>query len=159
MAARGSRKDLVQIADHVVERMEALIAIMQDAADQVSCGTPLENVPVGSYQLYLAKKEFDDDESEPAESIVYAVDYEDFIRILENTAEAQGVCLDELSELEVVLPESEFGEDLVTGGFGNFKGVSVQVRNDCGRFEARGLAVACVAEEDVVFCLPLRERI
>ena len=166
--ARGQKKDLMRIACCVVERMADLIAVMQDAADQVSCGVALENVSVGSYQIYLAKKEFNDDESEQAESVVCVMDYEDFIRILENTAAGQGVCLDELSELEVVMPEAEFGEDLVTGGFGNFKGISVQVRNDCleelmqavcRQFEACGLELSCVGEGDVLFRLPLQERI
>ncbi len=167
MATRGPRRDLVQIAECVVERMEDLIAIMQHAADQVSRGMPLESVHVGRYQLYLAKKDSGDDEFGQAEAVIYAIDFEDYVRILENTAAEQGVCLRELTELEVVLPEAEFGEDLVTGGFGNFKGVAVQIRNECleelmqavcRQFEARGLAVACIAGEDVVFCLPLRER-
>ena len=167
MEARGPRRDLVQIAGCVVERMEDLIAMMQHAADQVSCGVPLESVPVGRYQLYLAKEDSDDDEPGQAEAVVCAMDFEEYVRILENIAAEQGVCLRELAELEVVLPEAEFGEDLVTGGFGNFKGIAVQMRNECleelmqavcRQFEARGLAVACIAEEDVVFCLPLRER-
>jgi hypothetical protein len=167
MTTRGLRRDLVQIAECVVERMEDLIAIMQHAADQVSGGMPLENVQVGSYQLYLAKKDSEEYESGQAEAVVYAMDFEDYVRILENTAAEQGVCLRELAELEVVLPEAEFGEDLVTGGFGNFKGFAVRIRNEyleelmqaaSKQFEARGLAVACIAEEDVVFCLPLRER-
>jgi len=95
-------------------------------------------------------------------------DYEEYIRILEHIANEQGICLNEQAALEVVMPEAEFGEDLVTGGFGNFKGISVQVRNNCleelmqavcRQFEARGLALSCVAEENVVFCLPFRERI
>jgi hypothetical protein len=167
MAAKGPRRDLEQIADRVVERMEDLIAIMQDAADQVSRGISLENVNVGSYQLYLAKKDIEEDESGQAEAVVCAIDFEDYIRILENVAAEQGFCLDEQAELEVTMPEAEFGDDLVTGGFGNFKGVSVQIRNDCleelmqavcQHLEARGLMVACIAEDDVIFCLPLRER-
>lgn len=168
MAAEDPRRDPARIAECVVERMGDLIAIMQDAADQVSRGMPLENVHAGGYQLYLAKKDSEEYESGQAEAVVCAMDFEDYIRILENTAAEQGICLRELAELEVILPEAEFGEDLVTGGFGNFKGLAVQMRNEyleellqavCKQFEARGLAVACIAGEDVVFCLPLRERI
>lgn len=167
MEAEEPRMDLTRIAGCVVKRMEDLIDIMQNAADEVARGVPLECIPASRYQLYLAEKHSDDDEPGQAEAVVCAMDFEEYIRILENIAAEQGVCLRDLTELEVVLPEAEFGEDLVTGGFGNFKGVDVQIRNECLeelmqavfiQFEARGLAVACIAGEDVVFCLPLRER-
>jgi hypothetical protein len=54
---------------------------------------------------------------------------------------------------------------MVTGGFGNFKGASVERHNDCllrlmevvsSLLERRGLNVACIPDEDVVFYLPLR---
>ncbi len=53
---------------------------------------------------------------------------------------------------------------MVTGGFGNFKGVSVEQHNDCllelmeavsCHLKRRGLAVACIPHEDVIVYLPL----
>jgi hypothetical protein len=93
------------------------------------------------------------------------MDYEEYLRILDRFARESGLCLDEQTELEVTLPEMEFGEDMVTGGFGNFKGVSVEHHNDCllrlmdavsSLLERRGLNVACIPDEDVVFYLSLR---
>ena len=68
------------------------------------------------------------------------------------------------TRLEVTLPESEFGEDMVTGGFERYKGLSVEQHNECLEelmeavcysWRERGLAVACVPDEDVIFYLPL----
>jgi hypothetical protein len=59
------------------------------------------------------------------------MDYDEYLRILDNVARENGLCLDEMTELEVSLPEMEFGDDMVTGGFENFKGASVEQRNDC----------------------------
>ena len=63
--------------------------------------------------------------------LVGVMDYDEYLRILDNVARENGLCLDEMTELEVTLSEMEFGDDMVTGGFGNFKGVSVELHNDC----------------------------
>jgi hypothetical protein len=67
----------------------------------------------------------------------------------------------------VRMPEAEFGENMITGGFGDFKGFSVEIRNDLleklldavqSSLRDRGLIVTCVTDEEVLFCLPLRRR-
>jgi hypothetical protein len=119
---------------------------------------------VAGFALYLARADHGDDQSR-ALALVGVMDYDEYLRILDNVARENGLCLDEMTELEVSLPEMEFGEDLVTGGFGNFKGVSVEHHNDCilrlmdavsSLLERRGLNVVCIPDEDVVFYLPLR---
>ena len=136
---------------------------MQDAANQITCGRPLEEIDVAGFALYLARRDQDDDQSR-AQALVGVMDYEEYLRILDDVARESGLCLDELTELEVTLPEMEFGEDMVTGGFGIFKGISVERHNDCllelmeavsHLLERRGLTVACVPDEDVIFYLPL----
>jgi hypothetical protein len=53
---------------------------------------------------------------------------------------------------------------MVTGGFGNFKGASVEQRNDCllrqmdavsSLLERSGMNVVCIPDEDVIFYLPI----
>ena len=162
MASERDRKDLEIIAARAVESLENLLKVMQNAASQISCGRALEEVDVAGFALYLARADQDDDR---VRALVAVMDYEKYLRILDSVAREGGLCLDELTELEVTLPEMEFGEDMVTGGFGNFKGVSVARHNDCllrlmdvvsSLLERRGLNVACIPDEDVIFYLPLR---
>jgi len=157
------RKDLEKVAARAVDCLEDLLRVMQNAANQISCGRALEEIDVAGFALYLARTDQDDDQSR-AQAVVYAMDHEEYLSILDRVASKSGLCLDELAELEVRLPEMEFGEDLVTGGFGDFKGISVERHNDCLQelmeavstlLERRGLAVACIPDEDVIFYLPL----
>lgn len=163
MALEKPEKDLEQIAANVVESLEALIQVMQDAANHVSHGLALEDAPVGDYQVYLAREKTEGGQSQ-AKAVVCTMDFEDYIHLIEKTAAEKGICLDESTELKVNLPEAEFGEDMVSGGFENFKGITVEVCNDClnelmgmicSLLEARGLSMACVPDEDVIFYMPL----
>ena len=162
MKSENDRKDLEIVAARAVECLEDLLRVMRDAADQISCGRALEEVDVAGFALYLARRDQDDDS---VRALVGVMDYDEYLRILDNVAREDGLCLDKMTELEVSLPEMEFGEDMVTGGFGNFKGLSVEQHNDClvrlmdavsTLLEKRGLNVACVPDEDVIFYLPLR---
>jgi hypothetical protein len=162
MTSEMDRKDLEKVAARAVECLEDLLRVMRDAADQISCGRALEEIDVAGFALYLARADQDDDR---ASALVGVMDYEEYLRMLDRVAREGGLCLDELTELVVTLPEMEFGEDMVSGGFGNFKGVSVEQHNDClfrlmeavsTLLEERGLNVACVPDEDVIFYLPLR---
>ena len=164
MTSEMGRKDLEMVAARAVECLEDLLRVMQDAVDQISCGRALEEIDVAGFALYLARADQDEDQSR-AQALVGVMDYEEYLRILNRVARECGLCLDELTELVVTLPEMEFGEDMVSGGFGNFKGVSVEQHNDClfqlmdavsTLLEKRGLNVACVPDEDVIFYLPLR---
>ncbi len=155
--------DLERIAACVVESQEALLKVMEDAAKQLSCENALEDIDVAGFPLYLAKSQ--ECYQKRAQAVVCAMDYEEYLRLLNRIASKNGLCLDESSKLEVSLPEMEFGEDLVTGGFENFKGIYVEPRNDClielmeavsTLLEKRGLAVTCIPDEDVIFYLPIR---
>ena len=164
MKSEIDRKDLEIIAARAVESLEDLIKVMQDAANQISCGRALEEVDVAGNTLYLARADQCDDRSR-AQALVGVMDYDEYLHILDNVARENGLCLDEMTEREVSLPEMEFGDDLVTGGFENFRGISVEQHNDCllrlmeavsSLLERRGLNVVCIPDEDVVFYLPLR---
>jgi hypothetical protein len=163
MAIRKPTYGLEEIADQVMERLADLIRVMQDTADHVSCGLALENAPVCDYQIYLLREKNEEGQSH-AKAIVSPMDYDDYIHLLEKTAAELGIYLDESTELKVNLPEAEFGEDLISGGFENFKGVTVEVRNDylerlmetvCRLLEAKGLSMARSSDEDVILYLPL----
>ncbi len=65
MTSEIDRKDLETVAARAVERLEALLGVMQDAANQISCGRALEEVDVAGFALYLARADQDDDESRP----------------------------------------------------------------------------------------------
>ena len=164
MKSEIDRKDLEIIAARAVESLEDLIKVMQDAANQISCGRALEEIDVAGNTLYLARADQCDDRSR-AQALVGVMDYDEYLHILDNVARENGLCLDEMTEREVSLPEMEFGDDLVTGGFENFRGISVEQHNDCllrlmeavsSLLERRGLNVVCIPDEDVVFYLPLR---
>jgi len=166
MVTAKNRASLEEIAARVVARMDDLIVAMQDATEQVSSGRALEIVPKGGYRLRLERADPEAGQSQ-AEAIVCAMDVEEYYHILHSAASELGLCLDETEELEVSIPDAEFGENMITGGFGNFKGISVELVNEsleelleavCCRLKARGLAFACVPDEDVIFYLPLTRR-
>jgi hypothetical protein len=164
MKSEIDRMDLEAVAVRAVESLEDLIKVMQDAATQISCGRALEEVDVAGNTLYLARADQCDDQSH-SQALGGIMDYEEYLRILDRVARESGLCLDEQTELEVTLPEMEFGEDMISGGLENFKGASVEQCNDCllrlmdavsSLLERRGLNVVCIPNEDVVFYLPLR---
>ena len=165
MKSEIDRMDLEAVAVRAAESLEDLIKVMQEASNQISCGRALEEVDVAGNTLYLARADQCDDQSHSPQALVGVMDYEEYLCILDRVARESGLCLDEQTELEVTLPEMEFGEDMITGGFENFKGVSVKQHNDClvklmtavsSLLERRGLAVTCTPDEDVIFYLPLR---
>lgn len=153
---------LERAASRAVDEMEGLISTMERAAEAVALGHDLKEIEVGGHQIYLALGE-----EGREEAVILAMDFEEYFDLLSDAASAVGLDLEEAAELEVRMPETEFGENMITGGFGDFKGFSVQLRNDPldALLEAvrsslveRGLVVACVPDEEVILCLPLSRR-
>jgi hypothetical protein len=146
-------KDRLSIAvKTALDMMNELISIMEQAAKQINNGLFLEDIQVGRHQLYIVS-------NENRRAIVYVWDSEDYYRILESAASHAGICLDEAVHLEINLPEAEFGENMITGGFQAWKGLSVGLRNDplelmqeeiCSQLRKRGLIVNCNRDEDIV---------
>jgi hypothetical protein len=157
MASKGAGPKMDAIADRAWERLEELIALMEKAADRVARGGRLEEMDVGDHQLYMATEDLQQD-------IIFVWEAEDYFRLLETAASELGVCLDDAEEISVQLPEAEFEDCMVTGGFEAWKGLFVERKNVlleelleclCRRLEARGLAVNCSDEEYVIFRLPV----
>ena len=159
------QEDLQKIAARVMQYLEGHLLAMQKARDQISSGKAAEEIDNLGYRLYLARKD-PTDKSSRAEAILCTLDYDEYCQILERAAGEFGLCLDEETEIEVMLPEAEFEENMITGGFEKFKGLAIEHHNECleelmvavcRRIKERGLAVACVPDEDVIFYLPLSE--
>ena len=55
MRSEIDRMDLEAVAVRAVESLEDLIKVMQNAANQISCGRALEEVDVAGNTLYLAR--------------------------------------------------------------------------------------------------------
>lgn len=153
---------LERTASRAVKTMEDFITTMRRAGDEVALGRDLKEIEVGERQIYLATSE----ESQER-AVILAMDFDEYFHLLADAALREGLDLEEAEELDVMMPEAEFGEDMITGGFGNFKGFSVELRNDLleelleavrSRLQDRGLVVACVPDEEVIFCLPLGRR-
>jgi hypothetical protein len=106
-----------------LEMMEEFISIMELAANQICKGCTLDEMQVEDYRLYLASHEYQ-------KAIVCVWDADEYFLVLESAASKAGLCLDETVRLDVQLPEAEFGENLVSGGFQVWKGLSVDLRND-----------------------------
>ena len=157
------KKELDHISSLVVQDMEEILKAMNKAADQISSGRAAEEKDDSGYQLYLARKD-SKDKSSRIEAVLYALDHEEFYRRLEATAAVSGLCVEQETRLEVELPEAEFEENMITGGFEKYKGLVVEHNNQCleelmlavcCRLRERGFAVACVPDEDVIFYLPI----
>jgi hypothetical protein len=146
------------IADRAWERLEELIAVMEKAADRVALGGTLEEIDIGDYQLYIAIEDQQQD-------IICVWEAEDYFRLMEAAAFETGICLDDTEEISVQLPEAEFEDCMVTGGFMAWKGISVERKNVpleelldclCRKLKARGVAVNCIDDEEyVIFRLPV----
>ena len=113
-----------------------------------------------NYQLYMASHEYQ-------RAVVCVWDSDDYFCVLESAASKAGLCLDEAAQLDVQLPEAEFDENMISGGFQVWKGLSVDLRNDpleslieeiCHRLKKRGFSVNCTLDEEVAFCLPINRR-
>jgi len=157
------RKELGNISRLVVKDLEGILRAMNKAVDQISSGRAAEEIDDSGYQLYLARKDSQDVGSR-IEAVLYALDHQEFYRLLEMAAYKSGLCLEEETRLEVALPEAEFEENMITGGFEKYKGLAVEHHNQCLEelmvavcrcLQERGFAVACVPEEDVLFYLPV----
>ena len=163
MTTAKGREELDAVAAKVLEGLDDILRVMQRAAEEIACGKRPEEVDISGLPLYMARSK--EDQSGQVRGVVYAMDYDDYLEMLDRVATESGLCLEELTELEVNLPQMEFGEDLVTGGFEDFKGICVERHNQCilqlmeavfVLLQGRGLSVACIPDEDVLLYLPLR---
>lgn len=162
MIPGDSRTRLDSIAREAIEMMDELIAAMETAAEQIASGQAPQEIDVREYNLYMAP------EAEgKGSAVVCFYDPEEYFDLLAAAASKAGVSLEAMTELEISHPESEFGENMITGGFGAFKGLSVEMRNQpleellelvVRRLKERGLSVSCVAGEEVIFYLPVRTQ-
>lgn len=163
MSAQKRKNEIFMISVRVMQDLEGHLLAMEKAAEQISSGQKIESINDSGYHLYLARKD-PKDRCSLAEAVLSTMGYEDFSRLMERTAEQFGLCLEDETKMEVVLPDAEFEENLVTGGFERFKGLVVEHHNECleglmvavcQRLKERGFSVACVPDEDVIFYLPL----
>ncbi len=161
MNPEDSRARLDFAASRAIEMMDELITAMERAAEQIESGRAPREIAVGEYELYMASQ------AEGEVVVICALDQEEYFDLLDNAASKSGLCLDAMTEIEVRLPETEFGENMISGGFGAFKGLSVEMRNSpfeellelvSQRLEERGLSMSCVAEEEVIFCMPVKTK-
>ncbi len=162
MTPGDSRTGLELVACRAIEMMDELIAAMENAAEQIASGRAPQEIDVKEYQLYMAPEA-----EEGKTAVVCFYDPEEYFDLLDAAALDTGVRLEAMTELEIRLPESEFGENMITGGFGAFKGLSVEMRNQPleellemigRRLAERGLSMSCIAGEEVIFYLPVRTR-
>ena len=157
------RNEMQKIAARVMLYLDGHLQAMQKARDQIQSGRAIEEIDDFGYHLYLARSD-PKDRSSRAEAILCTLDFEEYYGILQRAAGEAGLCLEEETKIEVMLPEAEFEENMITGGFEKFKGLAVEHHNECleelmvtvcSQIQKRGLAVACVPDEDVIFYLPL----
>ena len=118
-----------EIAGRALKRLHALILVMELAVDQVASGGAPEDIDVGDYQLYMTEG------SEQA--IVCVLSAEEYFDLLDAVVSEAGVCLEDAEELVVNVPEPEFEESMVTGGFMAWKGFAVEKKSR--RLETSGL--------------------
>ena len=162
MTSDKGREELDKVASKVLEGLDGILRVMQRAAEEIASGKPPEDIEISGLPLYMARSK--EDPSGRVRGVVYAMDYDQYLQMLDQVATKSGLCIEEQTELEVNLPQLEFGEDLVTGGFEDFKGICVERHNQCILelmeavfilLQRRGLSVACIPDEDVLFYLPL----
>lgn len=162
MTSGDSRDRLELVACRAIEMMGDLIASMERAAEQIANGRPFQEVDVSRYQLYMASEA-----GGGRGAIVCIWDIDECIDMICTTASKEGVPLEAMTHLDVKLPASEFSEDMASGGFDTWKGVSVDMCNDpfeklldliCDKLKERSLTMRCTDEEDVILYLPVQRN-
>jgi len=156
-----TRLDL--IACRAIEMMDDLISAMERAAEQIASGESLQGIDVSKYQLYMAS------ETEGGRRAVVCIwDADKCFDLIISAASEAGLCLDAMTKLDVKLPAAELGENMTSGGFDTWKGISVDMCNDpleellelvCERLKERSLTLLCTEDDEVIFYLPVRENI
>jgi hypothetical protein len=150
---------LESIALRVVQRMEELLAAIDHADEQLACGAAPEEVAAGDYQIYLAS-------IDSQRAIVCAWESEEYFDLVSSAALEMGLDLEALAQVETKLPEVEFAEGMVTGWFGAYRGVSVEMRNDsleeildmvCIMLEKKGLHMSLDPDEEMILYKILRQ--
>jgi hypothetical protein len=163
MTSGDSHARLDLIACRVIAMMDDLIAAMERAAEQIASGQSPQEIDVRKYQLYMAS------EAEGGGRAVVCIwDIEECFELISSAASEAGVCLEATTKLEVKLPAVEFGENMISGGFDTWKGISVDVCNDpleelldlvCEKLKERSLTLRCTDDEDMIIYLPVREKV
>jgi hypothetical protein len=158
MASKGASTKVDAIADRAWERLEKLIEIMKKVADLVAVGVTLEEIDIAGYPLYIAIED-------QRKDIICVWEAEDYFSLVEAAAFDEGVCLDDTEEISVQLPEAEFEDCMVTGGFMAWRGFSVERKNIlleelleclCRRLKAQGMNVNCIDDEEyIILSLPV----
>jgi hypothetical protein len=155
----ASGVSLENIAQRVVQRMEKLLLAMDRADEQLASGAAPEDVAAGDYQIYLASVD-------RQRAIVCAWESEEYFDLVSSVAREAGLDLDALAQVETKLPEVEFREGMVTGWFGAYRGISVELRNDfleeildmvCTVLEKRGLHMSLDPDDEMILYRLLRE--
>jgi hypothetical protein len=156
---QASGVSLENIALRVVQRMEDLLAAIDQADEQLSAGAAPEEVAAGDYQIYLAS-------IDSQRAIVCAWESEEYFDLVCSAAKEMGLDLEALAKVETKLPEVEFAEGMVTGWFGAYRGVSAEMRNDsleeildmvCTILEKRGLYMSLDPDDEMVLYKLLRQ--
>lgn len=146
------------VAERAMKRLEDMIAVMKEAALQVSSGCRLEDIDVGRYRIYTLPKSEGYDKA-----IICVWSSDEYFNLFSSSAAEEGVSLDDLTDLDVQLPDSEFEDGMVTGSFSAWKGISVEMRNEAlellidivtERLKERGLVVGSITD-GVIFYMPL----
>lgn len=157
------RREMHKIAAKVMLYLDGHLQAMHKAKEQLLSGRAIEEIDDLGYRLYLAKRD-PNDKSSRIEAVICTLDFDEYYNILEKAAGEFGLCLEDETEIEVTLPDAEFEENMITGGFEKYKGLALEHHNECleelmvavcRMIQTRGLAVACVPDEDVILYLPL----
>ncbi len=140
---------LDSIADRVMALLEDMITIMEAATEDISRGSRLEDIDVGRYQIYTLPK------AQSERDLICVWSSDEYYDLFRSAASEEGVSLENMTDLDVRLPDAEFEDGMVTGSFSAFKGLSVEMRNKplellidmvCERLKERGLHVSSISD-------------
>lgn len=149
------------VVERAMEQLEDMIAVMQKAAEQVSSGHPLDDIDVGGYKIYALCRSEDHDRA-----IICVWTSDEYFDLFSSAAAEEGISLEDMTDLNVQMPDAEFEDGMITGSFSAWKGISVEMRNKpleslidivCERMKERGLFVSSISD-DVMFYMPFGRR-
>lgn len=113
--------------DPAFERIAALV--LQDLSEMISAMLHFAEMEIESEEFVLGGKRLVLRRSSSPPEVICLLGADDCFALLERAASRAGTSLetfDDLDGLNVSVPEAEFGDNMVTGAFETWRGISVQ---------------------------------
>jgi len=154
-----------RIASEVLGSLDEMISTLESMAPYLASpgSSPSRDLRIMDHRFTIRQED-----QGIAPALVCTWTSEQYYKLLMVAADRSGVSFSDLEQRSVSMPAMEFEEDLVTGSFEAWKGISVRAVNPLeevidlveSRLEERGVYLRCIQDGEEIlinFTMPLME--